>query len=98
MSGFNFSPLGVQRVSLGKFTFFPTSFVLGVIFDDFEHFWESFREPLETLGCHFGIFLGILGSWGVHCVGLGVPLGAFGAQSPSKTDGLFHGPPSLDDF
>lgn len=53
---------------------------------------------LEALGCHLEIFFGILGSLGVHFVGLGVPLEAFGAQSPSKTDGLFHAPPpSLDD-
>ena len=35
------------------------------------------------------------GAFGPHFGGLGVPVGAFGAQSTSKTVGVFHGPPLL---
>ena len=59
--------------------------------------WGSKRLPLAVI-------LGVLGSllggprdaFGSHFGSLGVPLGAFGAQSAPKTASLFHGSPFLD--
>ena len=57
---------------------------------------------LDVLGCRWSSWGAILGSFwgswgavGVHFVGLGVPLGTFGAQSSRKTASLFRGPPFL---
>ena len=49
----------------------------------------SLELSLERLGRHLGVILGVLGCCGVDLGGLGVPLGAFGAQWPSKTRGGF---------
>ena len=61
------------------------------------HFW-SLELPLERLGRHLGSFWGSWGAVGVHFGGLGVPLGAFGAQWPSKTVGAFQRRAILSDF
>ena len=60
---------------------------------------------LGVLGCRWSSWAAILesfwGSWGavgVHFGGLGVPLGAFGAQSPPKTRGLFQRRALFEDF
>ena len=60
---------------------------------------------LGVLGCRWSSWGAILvsfwrswGAAGVHFVGLGVPLGTFGAQSSRKTASLFRAPPFFEDF
>ena len=58
--------------------------------------------PKVAVGSHFGGLGdglgGPRGAFGPHFGGLVVPVGAFGAQSASKTVGVFHGLPLLADF
>ena len=59
---------------------------------------------LGVLGCRWSYWGAILesfleswGAVGVHFVGLGVPLGTFGAQSSRKTASLFRACPFFND-
>ena len=79
----DFRSLGVILVVLG--------WLLGCIFGVLSCLWSAWGAIWES-------FWGSWGAVGVHFVGLGVPLGTFGAQSSRKTASLFRGPPFFDDF
>ena len=79
----DFRSLGVVLVVL--------EWLLGCILGVLGCRWSSWGAILES-------FWGSWGAVGVHFGGLGVPLGAFGAQWPSKTRGLFQRRSLFNDF
>ena len=79
----DFRSLGVVLVVLG--------WLLGCIFSVLGCRWSSWDGIL-------GSFWGSWGAAGVHFVGLGLPLGTFGAQSSRKTAPLFRRRSLFDDF